>query len=173
MANNICLDPGEELVAIVDGANRVVGKASRCEMRRLALPHRASYILVFNSQNELCIHKRTETKDIYPGFYDIAVGGVVLSGESYEKGAERELFEELGIRGVPLAMHFDFWYEGQGVKVWGRVFSCIWDGEIFPQAEEIVHVEFQPISSILKLAESLPFTPDGLVALRKYLEGSA
>ena len=38
-------------------------------------------------------------KDVYPSYYDVAVGGVVGAGESYDDGAQRELAEELGITG--------------------------------------------------------------------------
>ncbi|MBI1787012.1 MAG: NUDIX hydrolase, partial [Acidobacteria bacterium] len=39
-----------EIVTIVDERNRVVGSAPRPEMRARRLPHRATYILVFNSR---------------------------------------------------------------------------------------------------------------------------
>ena len=45
-------------------------------------------------------------RDVFPGYYDIAAGGVVLAGETYEAGARRELAEEVGIRDVPLAHQF-------------------------------------------------------------------
>jgi len=162
------IDTAQELTAIVDENNNIVGEAPRREMRRQCLPHRASYIFVFNSSGELCIHKRTETKDVYPGFYDVAAGGVVLAGESYEAAAERELAEELGIAGTPLSHCFDFWYEDKDIKVWGRVFSCVWDGPLVLQPEEVERCEFMPVPGVFRLAEVERFTPDGLVALRKY-----
>jgi isopentenyldiphosphate isomerase len=81
----------DEIVAIVDEQNHVVGVAPRREMRAKRLPHRSTYILVFNAKDDLYVQKRTMTKDVFPGYYDIAAGGVVLAGESYEQGAEREL----------------------------------------------------------------------------------
>lgn len=71
-----------ELVQIVDRDNIPIGAAPRHIMRQHGLIHRASYILVFNCQGELFIQKRTLTKDIYPGYWDVAAGGVVLAGES-------------------------------------------------------------------------------------------
>ena len=83
----------DEIVVIVDEGNNVVGSAPRRDMRARRLPHRSTYILVFNSQGELYVQKRTMSKDVFPGFYDVAAGGVVLTGETYEQGAERELEE--------------------------------------------------------------------------------
>ncbi|MCI5126495.1 MAG: NUDIX hydrolase, partial [Candidatus Electrothrix sp. AR5] len=69
--------PGEEIVQIVDEHNRELGELPRRLMREQRLIHRASYILVFNAAGELFIQKRTTTKDVYPGSWDVAAGGVV------------------------------------------------------------------------------------------------
>lgn len=89
--------PAEEIVQIVDRANNPIGVQPRAIMRQRGLIHRASYILVFNSSGQLFIQKRTMSKDIYPGYWDVAAGGVVLAAESYETSAGRELEEELGV----------------------------------------------------------------------------
>jgi 8-oxo-dGTP pyrophosphatase MutT (NUDIX family) len=161
---------GDEVVVIVDDENRVVGSASRSEMRRLRLPHRSTYILVFNSRGELFVQKRTLTKDIFPGYFDVAAGGVVLQGESYEEGAARELAEELGIRDVPLESLFQFYYVDSGVKVWGAVFACTYDGEMVLQEEEIESGSFVPFTVVLERAKNEPFTPDGMYVLKRFLK---
>ena len=163
------MNPADEIVAIVDEHNNVVGAVPRREMRAKCLPHRSTYILVFNSQGELYVQKRTLTKDVFPGYYDLAAGGVVLAGESYEAGARRELAEELGIDNVPLTWHFDFYYADAHTRVWGGVFSCVYDGQIVLQEEEIESGAFVPISDILRRAHTEPFTPDGLYVLSRYL----
>jgi 8-oxo-dGTP pyrophosphatase MutT (NUDIX family) len=159
----------DEIVTIVDEQNRVVGATSRSVMRSRRLPHRATYILTFNSRGELYVHKRTLTKDVFPGHYDAVAGGVVLAGESYEDGAARELEEELGIRGVPLTRLFDFYYNDERSRLWGMAFCCEYDGEIVPQKEEIEFGFFLEINEVFRLAESEPFTPDGLHVLERYL----
>jgi 8-oxo-dGTP pyrophosphatase MutT (NUDIX family) len=160
----------DELVAIVDERNKVVGAVPRREMRAGNLPHRATYILVFNPRGELYVQKRTQSKDVFPGYYDVAAGGVVLAGENYEEGALRELEEELGIKGVPLTRLFDFSYRDEAVKVWGAVFSCVYDGEMALQQEEIESGAFLAIGEVFRLAAIEPFTPDGLYVLQRYGE---
>ncbi|MFZ0242456.1 MAG: NUDIX hydrolase YfcD [Desulfobacterales bacterium] len=163
----------DEIVAIVDEKNRVVGAAPRARMRAEGLPHRATYILVFNDRGELFVQKRTPTKDIYPGYYDVATGGVVLAGESYETAAERELAEELSISGVPLAAHFDFFYQETGNRVWGRVFACTYNGDIVLQKEEVESGGFYPVAEILENRQRRSFTPDGLYVLKRFLNQGA
>ena len=77
------------------------------------------------------------SKDVYPGYYDIAAGGVVLAGETYEEAAERELEEELGVAGAVLIPCFDHFYEDDANKVWGRGFRCQHEGPFILKEEEI------------------------------------
>jgi len=159
----------DERVAIVDEGNRVVGASPRREMRARRLPHRACYVLVFNSRGELFVQKRTAAKDVYPSHHDVAAGGVVLAGEGYDESAARELEEELGIRAVPLVPHFDHYHEDAGNRVWGRVYSCLWDGPVTLQAEEVESGRFLPLAGVWDLAGREPFTPDGLEILRRFV----
>jgi 8-oxo-dGTP pyrophosphatase MutT (NUDIX family) len=161
-------NPALERVCIVDERNRVVGQVARQVMRRRRLLHRATYVLVFNSQGQLHVQERTPTKDVYPGRLDAATGGVVLAGESYEEGAERELAEELGIRGVPLTAHGDFYFEDEWSRVWGRIFSCRHDGPVVLQAAEVAGVRMMTPAEVLASPPER-FTPDGLDALRRLL----
>lgn len=160
----------DEIVAIVDEENNVVGAVPRREMRAKRLLHRSTYILVFNARGELYVQKRTMTKDVYPGYYDPTAGGVILAGESYEQGAVRELEEEMGIRDVPLTWLFAFYFADEHSRVWGGAFSCVYDGEVVLQEEEVESGAFMAIEDIFRLAETEQFTPDGLYVLRRYLD---
>ena len=163
-------NPAEEIVAIVDRDNRPLGAVTRRIMRQQQLIHRASYILVFNRDGELFLQKRSQGKDLYPGYWDPAAGGVVLAGESYEESAHRELREELGIAGAKLRFLFDQYYEdAETNKVWGRVFTCTSNGPFTLQAEEIDFGRFISLAEIEQLHQVEPVTPDGLQLLRRIM----
>jgi 8-oxo-dGTP pyrophosphatase MutT (NUDIX family) len=160
----------DETVIIVDEHNRAVGTAPRRVMREKGLPHRATFILVFNSTGQIYVHKRTLTKEVFPGYYDVAAGGVVVAGESYDESAGRELAEELGIEGVTLTPLFDFYYAEGTNRVWGFAYTSLWDGPITLQADEIESGGFFPVKEVLARSSIESFTPDGLYVLRRYLE---
>ena len=160
-------NPRNEIVQIVNENNTEIAAVSRWIMREQGLIHRASYILVFNQEGELFVQKRTMTKDVYPGYYDIAAGGVVLSGESYEESAKRELAEELGIEGAVLTSCFDHYFEDTTNKVWGKVFRCRHEGPFTLQEEEIESGGFMNVMQVLDAADSQLFTPDGIEILRR------
>ena len=159
----------EEIITVVDENNIEAGTCPRSEMRSRRLIHRASYILVFDHSNRLFIQKRTMSKDIYPGHYDVAAGGVVLAGESYEESARRELFEELGIK-APLTFCFDHFHDDEENRVWGRVFTCVYEGPMVLQVEEVESGEFRSIEEVLAMSREQPFTPDGIEILKNCLK---
>src|SRR5580700_9257086 len=121
------MDAGSELVDILDENGNVVGTATRREMRQRQLPHRCVYLLVFNTRGELFIHLRTATKDIYPSHWDVAIGGVVAAGESFDAGAVREGGEELGVALAPEPL-FPFRYADERTVVHGMVYRAVHDG---------------------------------------------
>lgn len=164
------LEPGHEIVQIVDRENTEVGTCSRGEMRIRGLIHRACYIFVKNSSGDIFVQKRTTTKDIYPGYWDVAAGGVVLAGESYDLSAQREAAEELGITDCPFFAHFDHFYESGDNKVWGRVYTCLHEGPFVLQEEEVSEGKFVNPHEIAHLSESELFTPDGLQILALLLQ---
>ena len=160
----------QELVDIVDEQDRVVGQATREEVRARGLRHRAAYILVFNSLGQLFVHRRTATKDVYPSRFDVAVGGVVNAGESYDDSARRELAEELGIEDAELRRVVSLAFTEGENRVNGMVYSCTWDGRVRLQPEEIESGEWLDLEEVAERTQELPFCPDGLEALCRYLD---
>ena len=160
---------GEEVVIVVDDHNRPVAELPRHRVRGENLPHRATCIFVFDRRGRVLVQRRTATKDLYPGFYDLAAGGVVAAGESYEQCAEREAEEELGIRGTALAPKFDFHYRDEHNRCFSRVFTCVHDGPFTLQPEEVESVKFHTVGAITG-GGIAPVTPDTLLAFNRLIE---
>jgi isopentenyldiphosphate isomerase len=158
-----------ELVDIVDAEDRVIRQASRAEMRAGRLRHRATYLLVFNRRGELFIHQRTATKDVYPAYWDVAVGGVVGAGESYDDGARRELAEEIGVHDAMPEPLFGFSWDDAGNQVNGRVYRVVTDAPLTLQAEEIQRGEWLPPADVDARIERDPFCPDGVLVWQRYV----
>ena len=159
--------PGEELVDVVDDAGRAVAVVPRREVRARRLPHRVAYVLVFNRRGELLIHLRTPRKDVYPAHWDVAVGGVLAAGESFEVGAGRELAEELGVS-APLEPLFPVRYADADTVVHGMAYRAEHDGPFRFQPEEIVRGEFVAVDAVTIRTAREPFCPDGLGVLAEY-----
>ena len=155
------LDPGAELVDVIDAEGSTIAVVTRREMRARRLPHRSVYLLVFNSRGEVFIHLRTATKDVYPSHWDVTVGGVLSAGESFDEGALREGQEELGVA-LEVQPLFPFRYEDERSAVLGMVYRAVHDGPFALQAEEIVRGEFVSVEELELRVQRDPFCPDGL-----------
>ncbi|HEV3146148.1 MAG TPA: NUDIX domain-containing protein [Gemmataceae bacterium] len=160
-------DPAFELVDVVDDDGRVIGQVTRREMRAQRLPHRATYLLVFNSGSRLFIHQRTSTKDVYPSYWDLTIGGVVAAGENFDDGARREAREELGVEVEPKLL-FPFRFADENSLVHGTVYRAEHDGPFRLQLEEIVRGEFVSMEELPRRLRETPFCPDGIEVWKEY-----
>jgi len=159
--------PGDELVDVVDDAGRPIGRTTRRDMRARRLPHRSVYVLVFNTAGGLYVHLRTDTKDVFPGRWDVAVGGVLAAGEDFPAAAARELHEELGVH-APLEPLFPFRFPPERPQVHGMVYRARHDGPFRLQVEEIVRGEFRSWAALDEAVVRDRFCPDGLAVLAAY-----
>jgi len=160
-------NPGDELVDVIDDEGNTIATVTRKEVRERRLPHRCTYLLIFNQRGELFIHLRTASKDVYPSYWDVTVGGVLGPGESFDAGARREVSEELGINIEPEQL-FPFRYADASSVVQAMVYRVVHDGPFRLQPEEIVRGEFVPVTEIAARTASGPFCPDGLAVLARW-----
>ncbi|OAT31205.1 putative Nudix hydrolase [Buttiauxella brennerae ATCC 51605] len=162
---------GMEWVDIVNEDNEVIAQASREQMRAQRLRHRATYIVVHDGMGKILVQRRTETKDFMPGMLDATAGGVVQADEQLLDSARREAEEELGIAGVPLAEHGQFYFEDTNCRVWGSLFSCVSHGPFALQEEEVSEVCWMSPEEITARCDD--FTPDSLKALALWMTRNA
>ncbi len=128
----------EELFDIVNINDEVIGQERRSEVHRLGLRHRAVHVLVFNSNGDLFLQKRSMKKDCHPGVWDSSASGHLNAGEAYDACAVRELAEELGChpeRPPVRIFKIDACPETGQEFVW--VYRCRADGPFTLHPEEI------------------------------------
>lgn len=158
-------DATSELVDEVDLEDRVLRIVPRSEMRRERLRHRAVFVAVVDGHGRMLVHRRSSSKDIWPGWCDIAVGGVVSSGESYEAAAIREVAEEVGIvettcevidGGVARP------YDDDSVSLLGRCFMVTHSGPFHFADGEVADAWWVALDDVDALIRREPVLPDSL-----------
>ncbi len=154
-----------ELVDIVDDDDRVVATVSRAEMRLGRLQHRAVSIAVMSSNRRLLVHRRADSKDLWPGLWDMAAGGVVAAGESYEAAAHRELAEELGISVTEFHHLGEGRFVDESVALIGRGYLAVHDGPFTFTDGEITEVRWVDADELHALMGTERFVPDNVELL--------
>jgi len=136
----------DEWFDLVDpDTNRVIGRAPRdlCHGDP-SLIHRAVHGAVFHPDGRILLQKRSQTKRVQPGRWDMSVGGHLISGEDWSDALLRETEEELGVK-VPFSS-FRFRFEIQERNDFEseniRVYSLICPGPFHFQTEEIDEIRF-------------------------------
>lgn len=157
-----------EWVDVVDTDDRVVRTVSRPEMRRDRLRHRAVFVAVLDGAGRILVHRRSESKDVWPGWLDIAVGGVVTSGESYEQAVRRELAEEIGVSDVePVEVDGGRIqvYDDADVSLVGRSFVVTTSGPFVFADGEVNDAWWVTRDELEELRRRERFLPDSLALL--------
>ncbi len=160
----------EEWVDWIGEDGRVIESLPRREIRRRNLLHRVTATFVFHPDGRLFIHRRTDTKDVYPGKQDVMVGGTVVTGEDFSTNARREIAEELGVRGVPIYSLFSHRYRDEFSNSLTAVFACLYDGPITMQPEEVASGGWASTAEAERLAQAGELCPDSAQGWRLYGE---
>lgn len=120
----------------------------------------AVHICVFSSDGRMLVQKRQTNKAPYPDLWDLSAGGSAIAGETSAQAAERELFEETGLKisfadiRPHLTVHFD---EG-----FNDLYLVEYDAEIGAlniQQEEVQEVKWASEAEILAMIEKREFVP--------------
>ena len=145
----------DEIIDVVDVDNNIIRQAPRYEVHNKRLMHRSVHILVFNSQGNLFLQKRSMVKDENPGLWDTSAAGHVNSGESYLHCAERELGEELGIKET---LDEAMFIPAQINTFWEhiRVYTCVTNKKIIISPIEISKGIYWSLSRIKQTIVSNP-----------------
>jgi isopentenyl-diphosphate Delta-isomerase len=85
-----------EIIDVLNEAGEVVDTISRDQAERDNHITENVLVFVFNSVGRVWVQLRPQTKNHYPGKWDISACGGILSGETRDQAAKRETGEEMG-----------------------------------------------------------------------------
>ncbi|MGW8568091.1 NUDIX hydrolase [Isoptericola sp. NPDC055881] len=159
-----------EVVALLDDDGRPCGTAPRARVRAENLRHAATAVVVRNGAGEVYVHRRTDTKDLYPGRYDFCAGGVLRAGEDPAESAVRELAEELGVTAVDLVPLGSADYADDRTRMREFLYECTYDGAVTWQPEEVAWGAWVPPARLLRMIDELPFMPDSVANFASWLD---
>ncbi len=143
------IDMGGEMLEIVDGEGRVIGRAPRSEIHGdNRLLHRVVHVMVVNSSGDILLQKRAMSKDVAPGRWDTSVGGHVDAGETVEYALRREMREELGIEGGDTRFMYTYIHSNPYESELVYSYECLHEGPFDFSREEIEEVRFWPVEEI-------------------------
>jgi isopentenyl-diphosphate delta-isomerase len=165
---------GDEPVEIVDRDGRVLRVVPRRQMRAERLRHRTVFVAVLSSDGRLLVHQRSADKDVWPGWWDVAVGGVVAVGESWDQAAARELAEEVGVVGAapePIDGGRLGRFEDDDVRLVGRCYRVVHDGPFSFADGEVVQARFVTPAELAELRRRERFLPDSVALVLPLLDG--
>lgn len=157
-----------KLIVLVNKKDKIIGFGEKYKTHKIPVNlHRAISILIFNKdKSQMLITRRVKTKPTWGGHWSNAVCTHPYPEETYQKAAERRLFEELGIKTF-LKEEFNFIYEAEAKDgIWGEceldhVFTGIYEGDINPDPNEISEYKWIGMGELGKDVEenSNKYTP--------------
>lgn len=88
----------DELVDLLDENGNYTGETTlKSKAHLLGLFHPTVHIWCYTKVGELLFQKRADTKETFPGLWDITVAGHIAAAEQIEMAALREVKEEIGL----------------------------------------------------------------------------
>ncbi|HSX32398.1 MAG TPA: NUDIX domain-containing protein [Candidatus Saccharimonadales bacterium] len=120
-------------VIVVNKDDEVIGAAPLADAWAKKLIHRIVMVIVEDYEGRILLHKRSPDMQLFPGRWDIA-GGHVDVTPAYIKSARLELWEEVGIRDVPLTEVAHIYTEdpydnGVRARRFIKIFKTQYDGQ--------------------------------------------
>jgi len=160
-----------EILDIVDECGNPTGKTvERKIAHEEGIMHRTSHVWLLRKKHgkfQVLLQKRCETKESFPGCYDISSAGHIPAGMDFVQSAVRELQEELGISATAEELIFC----GDRIVIWDDCFCgnpyhdrqytrvfILWrdidEGEFMLQNEEVDSVLWMDLDECIAAVEN-------------------
>lgn len=117
-------------------------------------------ICIFNSENKMLIQHRQPFKNPWPNLWDVTVGGSSIAGETSQDAAERELFEEIGLK-----LNFDNMRPALTINFYGSfndvylINNDVNTNSLTLQQEEVKEVKWASMYEIISMIDENIFIP--------------
>lgn len=109
-----------ERLVLVAADDSVTGHASkRTAHLGSGLLHRAFSIFLFSPAGKVLLHRRSDSKPLWPGYWTNSCCSHPREGESYEQATRRRLQEELGLEAALQRLYrfeYQAWYGDVGAE---------------------------------------------------------
>jgi isopentenyl-diphosphate delta-isomerase len=149
-----------EAVILVDVSDNTIGTMEKMEAHKKGLLHRAFSVLLFNSNGELLIQKRSSSKYHSAGLWTNTCCSHPRPDEKIEDAIQRKLMQEMGIDAQPV-FAYKFIYRidlENGLKEHelDHVFIGTYDGEPEINQDEAEDWKFVSLAGLNKNIKAHP-----------------
>lgn len=153
MAREEIVSDASEALILVDDQDREIGsEAKRVCHQGTGILHRAFSIFVFNSDNQLLLQQRSDSKPLWPLYWSNTCCSHPRLGETMDIAVSRRLQQELGFE-CDLHYLYKFMYQAQFGEIGAErefcwVYFGYYDGKVDPNVSEIANWRFIDIKSL-------------------------
>lgn len=159
----------DEMLDLVNEKDKVIGQVKKSEANtNPKLIHREIGVILFDENKRVLLQKRSLQKKVFPGYWTISVAGHVISGDTEEQTAHRELLEEMGVD-----TKLVFLYKALVKFPWETHFDSVFMGKIptnfnpVLQTEEVAEIKLVSEKELEKMMEAGEKVEEGSLALCK------
>lgn len=158
-----------EYFPVVTPEGEVLGKALRQDCHNGShILHPVVHLHVFSSKGELYLQRRAMHKDLLPGYWDTAVGGHVMYGETIMQALVREVQEEIGITDFTPEHVETYRYDSSRESEMVHVYKVIYDGPFHWNDGEVMDGRFWSIDELRETMGMDILTPNLEMELQRF-----
>ena len=147
--------PGDEMLPVVEPSGLVIGQATRgaCHSGTHLL-HPVVHLHIIDREGRLWLQKRSQSKDLWPGRWDTAVGGHISYGEQVRDALAREAAEETGLTDFNPEYLETYAWETERDSELVVVFAVVGHPDLHPDNAEVTEGKWWTQEEILQASKA-------------------
>jgi isopentenyl-diphosphate delta-isomerase type 1 len=164
-----------ELLYHVDEKDNVIGSIERGRAHKTEALHRSGMIFLLDKHDNILIQHRSPSKETFPDCYDASSTFHITFGETYDQGANRELFEETGLK-AKIKFMGKFLHHDSPEYQMVAVYFCRSDKPVVLDPNEASEARFlsrSQVDRIIQQEKTTPWLRDWWKVFSKYMRGES